>query len=166
MIGAVLLSACASTPSLKPYGPAPTDPQAERIVIEKAAQRLTLYRNGKPWREYRVALGQGGLAPKVQEGDKLTPEGLYYIRNRNPQSIFYKSLRISYPSPEDTLRAKRMGVQPGGNIMIHGLPRGKEWVGANHLRQNWTQGCVAVTNSEIEQIWNTVADGTPVEIKS
>ncbi len=162
---AVFLTACGG-PRLKEYGPGPSDPQANYIVIEKTARKMTLYRNDKPWRAYHVALGQGGLAPKRQEGDKLTPEGLYYIKNRNPQSIFYKSLRISYPNPEDTLHAKKMGVQPGGHIMIHGLPNGKGWVGVRHRNKDWTEGCIAVTNEEIEQIWNTVADGTPVEIRS
>ena len=163
---AVLLAGCGGAPRLKEYGPAPTDPQANYIVIEKSKRQMTLYRNDKPWRSYQVALGQGGSAPKQQEGDKLTPEGLYYIKNRNPQSIYHKSLRVSYPNPEDTLRAKKMGVQPGGHIMIHGLPNGKGRVGVRHRNKDWTEGCIAVTNEEIEQIWNTVADGTPVEIRS
>lgn len=165
IIGALLLVGCAAGPSIKPYGPAPGDLQAERIVIEKSARHLTLYRAGKPWRHYQIALGQGGLEPKVQEGDKRTPEGLYYIKNRNPQSIYHRSLRLNYPNEQDKLRAARLGVQPGHNIMIHGLPNGKGYYGTRHRRKDWTEGCIAVTNEEIEQIWNTVADGTPVEIR-
>lgn len=160
----VFLGGCAAP--LKPYGPGPHDPQAEKIVIEKSARRLTLYRGGKPWRIYQVALGQGGLEPKEREGDRRTPEGVYFIKNRNPESIYYRALRISYPGPDDLVRARRGGYKPGSHIMIHGLPRGKEWVGERHRLKDWTEGCIAVTNREIEEIWNSVADGTPVEIRS
>ncbi len=164
--GLLALSACAHTPSVKPYGPGPGDPRAERIVIEKSLGRMTLYKDGRAWREYRIALGSGGLAPKMQEGDHLTPEGVYFIKNRNPQSIYHRSLRISYPNESDARRAKLMGVQPGGHIMIHGLSADKRRLGKRHAQTNWTQGCIAVTDREIEEIWNSVADGTPVEIRA
>lgn len=162
----MMLGACAhQPPPLKPYGPLPADIQADHIVIEKAARKMTLYRHGYPWKHYKIALGQGGLAPKQQEGDGLTPEGLYYIKNRNPQSIFYRSLRISYPNETDTMRAKMMGVQPGGNIMIHGLHNDAVKRNRAKGKKDWTQGCIAVNDREIEDIWNSVADGTPVEIR-
>lgn len=162
----VMLGACAQTPkSPSPYGPAPNAPQADKILIEKSERRMTLYRRGKPWKMYQIALGRGGLEPKMQEGDQRTPEGHYYIENRNPRSIYHLSLRLNYPSPEDELRAMKAGVRPGSDIMIHGLPNGKGHVGRKHLKKDWTEGCVAVTNQEIEQIWHIVADGTPVEIR-
>lgn len=162
----VILAGCAQAPKEpSPYGPAPDAPRADKILIEKSAHRMTLLRYGKPWRVYQVALGRGGLAPKVQEGDRLTPEGFYYIENRNPQSIYHLSLRLSYPNPEDKLRGMRLGVNPGSHIMIHGLPNGKGYVGRDHLMADWTEGCIAVTNQEIEEIWHIVADGTPVEIR-
>lgn len=161
----VMLSGCAQAPLPSPYGPAPGAPRADKILIEKSERRMTLYRYGKPWKTYRVALGRGGLAPKMQEGDQRTPEGLYYIEARNPQSIYHLSLRLNYPGPEDKMRALKMGVRPGSDIMIHGLPNGKGYVGRRHLKKDWTEGCIAVTNQEIEELWTIVADGTPVEIR-
>lgn len=160
----VLLAGCAAPQGPSPYGPGPNDPRADSILIEKSKRRMTLYRHGLPWKSYRIALGQGGLEPKRQEGDNLTPEGLYYIENRNPQSIFYRSLRISYPNEEDMRRAMLAGVQPGSHIMIHGLSNETRRKGRNHIKRDWTHGCIAVTDREIEEVWNSVADGTPVEI--
>jgi murein L,D-transpeptidase YafK len=114
---------------------------------------------------YKVALGQGGLAPKDRQGDGRTPEGHYVIDARNAASEYHLSLHVSYPNADDRKRAAKLGVAPGGDIMIHGLPNGKGWIGAGHRAYDWTLGCIAVTNEEIEEVWKLVPVGTPVEIR-
>lgn len=138
---------------------------ADSIVIEKRAHRLTLFRMGQPIRRYLVALGGNPVGDKVAAGDRRTPEGLFSIEGRNPNSDYHLSLRISYPDAYHRQRAEALGVDPGGNIMIHGLPNGKGFVGAYHRTADWTNGCVALTDEEIEEIWSAVPTGTPVLIK-
>lgn len=145
--------------------PLPENIQADRIVIEKSKRRLTLYKQGEILRAYPVSLGRGGMAPKQREGDKLTPEGTYKISGRNSNSAYYLSLRINYPDKDDIKRARAAGVSAGRDIMIHGITNGLGWVGTLHRRMDWTQGCIAVTNAEIAEIWRVVPDGTVVEIK-
>jgi murein L,D-transpeptidase YafK len=116
-------------------------------------------------RTYKVALGQGGLAPKRRQGDARTPGGHYKISARLPASEYHRGLLISYPNAEDRQRAARLGVPPGGDILIHGLPNGQGYIGAAHRLRDWTLGCIAVTNPEIEEIWSLVPLGTPVEIR-
>jgi murein L,D-transpeptidase YafK len=101
----------------------------------------------------------------VQIGDFRTPEGVYFIEGRMPQSKFYRALRISYPDQLDRLRAQSVGLTAGGDILIHGLPNGRESVGAAHRRTDWTEGCIAVTNQELDEIWAAVPDGAPINIK-
>ena len=137
---------------------------ADKVLVEKALRRMTLFQNGKPVKTYRIALGKNPVGPKVQEGDKRTPEGIYTINGRNPKSAFHLSLRVSYPGAADIAQAKSLGVSPGGDIMIHGLGNGFGWIGSNHTLSDWTLGCIAVTNAEIEDIWKAVPDGTVVEI--
>lgn len=115
-------------------------------------------------RKYSIALGRAPAGHKQRSGDKRTPEGRYLIDWRNPESAYHRSLHISYPNAQDRARAARAGVDPGGMIMIHGLPNGKGWIGSRHLMYDWTDGCIAVTNEEIEEIWALVANGTPIEI--
>ena len=115
-------------------------------------------------RSYRVALGFDPVGHKVQEGDGRTPEGRYVIERRNPKSAYHLSLRISYPGPEDLARAVELGVDPGGDIFIHGLPNGVGAADRGHPERDWTRGCIAVTDAEIEEIWALVADGTAIEI--
>lgn len=139
--------------------------KADSIVILKKEHTMELLTGGKVIRTYKVALGQGGLAPKEREGDARTPEGHFVIDAKNEHSKYHKALHVSYPSTEDRKRAARLGVSPGGAIMIHGLPEGKAWVGARHRLFDWTLGCVAVTNEEIDEVWTLVPVGTPVEIR-
>lgn len=138
--------------------------QADRIVIHKARRELLLLRNGQVFRAYKVALGKQPVGPKVQQGDMRTPEGLYRIDGRYAKSQYHMALRISYPSAADRARARKLGVQPGGDILIHGLPNGQGSVGKAHLQSDWTWGCVAVTDEEIEEIWKLVPNGVVVEI--
>jgi murein L,D-transpeptidase YafK len=138
---------------------------ADSIVIEKKAHRLTLYHLGRPMRSYQVALGRQPIGDKLSAGDRRTPEGLFSIEDRNPNSQYHLSLRISYPDAAHRARAESLGVSPGGDIMIHGLPNGRGSVGAAHRAYDWTNGCVALTDEEIEEIWSAVPIGTPVQIK-
>jgi murein L,D-transpeptidase YafK len=139
--------------------------QADRIVIVKSERTMTLLRQGRVLRTYKVALGREPRGPKIQIGDNRTPEGEYTIDLRNAHSQFHLSLRISYPNQADRERARKLGVDPGGAIMIHGLPAAYAWLGAAHRQTDWTLGCIAVTNPEIEEIWQMVPLGTKVEIK-
>ena len=157
-IGALLLWANLPQPGMPP------DVAADEVVIEKAARRLVLYRKGTPIKSYEIALGRQPVGPKRTEGDRRTPEGRYTIDDRKSDSAFHLALHISYPNAADIARAQAEGLAPGGDIMIHGIRNGLGWIGRLHRRFDWTAGCVAVTNSEIEEIWRAVPDHTPVEI--
>ncbi|HNB27700.1 MAG TPA: L,D-transpeptidase family protein [Alphaproteobacteria bacterium] len=135
----------------------------DRIVIEKSARRLSLQAGGETIKSYSIALGSAPVGHKQQEGDGRTPEGTYVISGRNPDSAFHRSLKISYPNAADRAAAAARGVSPGGDIFIHGTPNW--WVLPGQPPGDWTRGCVAVTDTEIEEIWRLVADGTPVEIR-
>jgi murein L,D-transpeptidase YafK len=137
---------------------------ADKILVEKALRQLTLFKSGKPIKTYKIALGNNPLGAKVKKTDGRTPEGIYSIDGRNPKSAFHLSLHISYPNAADIKRAKALGVDPGGLIMIHGIKNGLGWIGKLHTLSDWTQGCIAVTDSEIEEIWELVPNGTIVEI--
>ncbi len=143
--------------------PCPTE-TADKIIIHKARRRMMLMKDDRVICTYTISLGGNPEGHKVQEGDGRTPEGLYTIDWKNPQSKFHLSLRISYPNKNDSDHAKKLGVPPGGNIMIHGLTNGLGWIGKLHTLYDWTSGCIAVTNPEIEHLWNCVEIGTPVEI--
>lgn len=137
---------------------------ADSMVLDKSARRLTMFNRGRAVRSYEVALGKNPVGAKSRRGDGRTPEGLYFIEGRNPESKYYLSLRISYPAEKDRRIAARRGVSPGGDIMIHGLPPAFSTVGALHRQQDWTEGCVAVTNAEIEEIWRAVPNGARILI--
>jgi murein L,D-transpeptidase YafK len=150
---------------LHAYAKPPANAKADRIIILKSKRELQLWSKDSLVKKYRVSLGAAPVGRKERQGDHRTPEGEYTISGRNVNSKYHRSLRISYPNPEDLARATKHRVSPGGDIMIHGLPNGYGWVGRGHLSKDWTDGCVAVTDREIEEIWNLVPDGTPVEIK-
>ncbi|HEY2232497.1 MAG TPA: L,D-transpeptidase family protein [Candidatus Angelobacter sp.] len=139
--------------------------QADKIVIIKSARSMTLFSGGKVLKTYKVALGSAPVGPKRVEGDHKTPEGNYVIDAKNPQSQFHLSLHISYPSAADRERARSVGQSPGGAIMIHGLAKPFAYLGPLHRQTDWTDGCIAVTNAEIEEIWKLVPVGTRVEIR-
>ncbi len=160
----VCLVLCALVGRLIAQQPAPTQ-KADSILILKKDHVMDLLAGGKVIRTYKVALGQGGLAPKEREGDGRTPEGLYAIDAKYAVSHYHKALHVSYPNAEDRKRAAKLGVSPGGAIMIHGLPNGKGWVGAGHRLYDWTLGCIAVTDEEIDEVFELVPVGTPVEIR-
>ncbi len=137
---------------------------ADKVLVEKALRRLTLFQNGKPIKTFRVALGKNPVGPKVQHGDGRTPEGSYFIDGRKSNSAFHLALHISYPNAADKARAESLGVPPGEDILIHGLKNGLGWLGSLHRLLDWTQGCIAVTNTEIEEIWKMVPNAAVVEI--
>jgi murein L,D-transpeptidase YafK len=139
--------------------------QADRIVVVKSTHTMTLYAGGNPLKVYHVWLGRGPGKAKQQQGDNETPEGSYTIIGRNAHSTAYMSLRISYPNAADRERARKLGVDPGGDIMIHGLPPGNDWVKPGQQLPDWTFGCIAVTNTEMDELWKLVPVGTPIEIK-
>jgi murein L,D-transpeptidase YafK len=139
--------------------------QADRIVITKSAHTMKLLRGNQVIREYKVALGGQPVGPKKQQGDHKTPEGDYKIDWKQEQSRFHLALHVSYPNSTDRARARERGVNPGGSIMIHGLEKKYSYWGALHRQFDWTDGCIAVTNAEIEEIWKLVPVGTRVEIR-
>jgi murein L,D-transpeptidase YafK len=139
--------------------------QADKVVVIKSKRAMFLLSNGEILRTYRVALGQNPKGHKIQYGDKRTPEGRYYLDAKNSNSEFHLAIRISYPNESDIKNARRLGVPPGCCIMIHGLPQDKAMLGILHRYRDWTRGCIAVTNSEMEEIWQLIEVGTPIKIK-
>lgn len=140
-------------------------PVADFVVIEKAARKLHLMQNGKILRTFRIALGMVPVGDKKQEGDLRTPEGRYLLDRRNPDSDFFLSIHISYPNAEDRREAAERGVEPGGAIMIHGQPNEPTRSEAYYRTRDWTNGCIAVSNSDMIDIWLMTGDDTPIEIR-
>lgn len=144
--------------------PPPAGP-ADRIVIEKSRRTLTLFRQEQEIKSYRIALGRDPVGPKVRQGDNRTPEGVYFIDYKVRNSVYHRALHLSYPNPDDVERARSLGVSPGGSIMIHGMKEDKLWMGDVQYLFNWTNGCIALTNREMEELWDLVSVWTPVEIR-
>ena len=143
----------------------PDSAKTDRIVVEKKNRKMTIYQDEKILRSYKISLGRSPIGAKEKEGDKKTPEGIYSIIEHFEPSAFHRSLRISYPDSNDIKRAEKEGVSPGSDIMIHGIRNGLGLMGRMHLWLDWTAGCIAVTNQEIEELWRVVPDGTEIEIK-
>jgi murein L,D-transpeptidase YafK len=134
--------------------------KADRILVLKSERRLLLLRDGEAVRAYPIRLGPNPVGPKIFALDGRTPEGRYVVDARKADSAYYRSLRISYPGPEERARAAKYGLPPGGNIRIHGTPRE-----SGRYLGDWTDGCIAVSNSDMREIWDAVDIGTPVEIR-
>ncbi|MCG6861032.1 MAG: L,D-transpeptidase family protein [Chromatiaceae bacterium] len=158
LLMAVVLAGCAGG-TQKPA-------QVDQVVVKKSERKIELIQNGKVLREFRIALGDRPRGHKMKEGDERTPEGEYILDWRNPNSRFYKSIHVSYPNDRDIRFARLMGTDPGGMIMIHGQPNyiRSAKVMAEYQRRDWTNGCIAVQNHEMDVIWQTVRDGTPIKI--
>ncbi|MFK7897553.1 MAG: L,D-transpeptidase family protein [Myxococcota bacterium] len=137
---------------------------ADLVRVYKAERRLVLFAGNQPIDEFQIALGSRPIGPKRQKGDGRTPEGRYRIDWRKTNSDFFRALHISYPNDRDRRFARDLGVSPGGSIMIHGLPNGLGMIGEMHVLSDWTDGCIAVTNEEILQLWDRIPDGIPIEI--
>ena len=133
------------------HGSAVQQQRVDRVLILKKDHKLELLSGGSIVKTYSVAIGRGGLPPKQREGDHKTPEGLYTIDRRKQNSRFHSALHISYPNEADRERTGKLGIKPGGDIMIHGITNGLGWVGSLHRLVDWTDGCVAVTDAEIEE---------------
>lgn len=159
-LAAILSAGCASNPA------PPAQVSADRVEVYKATRTLRLIKDGQVVREYRVALGDNPYGHKLREGDERTPEGDYVLNWRNPNSSYYKSIHVSYPNEMDRARARALGVSPGGLIMIHGLPNyiSSPAVMREYIGRDWTNGCIAVQNHEMDEIWTAVKDGTPIRI--
>jgi murein L,D-transpeptidase YafK len=163
IVGLLGLAGCAGTSTMTAVEPV----RADKVVVKKSQRKLELHNNGRVIREYRIALGGSPDGHKFREGDQRTPIGDYSLNWRNPNSNFYKSIHISYPNERDKLVSRTLGyANPGGMIMIHGLPNyvQSETMRRQYLGRDWTQGCIAVQNHEIDEIWNMVRDGTPIKI--
>jgi murein L,D-transpeptidase YafK len=143
----------------------PSEQKADRIVVVKSNHTMSLMAGDRTLKVYKVSLGRGPSGPKEHAGDNKTPEGEYVIDQKNAKSRFHLALHVSYPNAEDKKRAHDAGVDPGGAIMIHGLENGLGWLGPIQHDMDWTEGCIAVSNSQNEEIWRLVPTGTPIEIK-
>lgn len=157
-------------PSVLPQGSMPQrvhkspGATADYIMIEKSKRRLTLMAKGQILKVYSISLGRSPVGKKIMVGDERTPEGIYKIDYRLDNSRYHRALHISYPSENDRKYAKKLDVSPGGDIMIHGIGKAKKKLEGLHLLFDWTNGCVAVTDQEIEEIWQATPVGTVVNI--
>src|SRR5581483_1824173 len=131
--------------------PIPGQLRADRVVVIKSERVLRLYSDGNVIKSYKVALGGDPVGAKTRQGDHKTPEGQYILDSRNAHSQFYRSIHISYPNARDRAAARQSGVSPGGDVFIHGLPNGYGWIGASHRMKDWTDGCIALTNAEMDE---------------
>ena len=157
ILTAFALISCGSSSKFKTYN----GPQVTQILVDKTARKMWLLNGSKALRTYDVDLGFAPRGHKFKEGDGRTPEGVYRIDRRNPNSAYHLSLGISYPNAQDRAKARAAGVSPGGDIFIHGGPR----LLADRNKADWTAGCISVTNREMEEIYAMVQDGTPILIK-
>lgn len=139
-------------------------PLADKVLVEKGNRKLHLLQNGVPFRTFDIALGPYPDGDKEMEGDQKTPEGFYMLDARNPDSDYFLSIHISYPNPRDRAEARNKGVDPGGQIMIHGQPNLPTFSRAYYEREDWTNGCIAVSNSDMIDIWLMTPDRIPIEI--
>jgi murein L,D-transpeptidase YafK len=142
----------------------PANERATSIVVDKSARRISLLQDARVLKSYDMSLGSDPVGHKQREGDGRTPEGRYSIDFKNGRSRYHLALRVSYPDIKDRESAKARGVPPGSDIMIHGLPNGLGFLKRLHLMSDWTDGCVAVTNQEIREIWSLVDVGTTIQI--
>jgi len=143
----------------------PADTKIDKLIVLKSERIMNAYSNGKIVKVYKVSLGQNASGDKEFQGDKKTPEGEYTINDKNPNSGYHKNLGVSYPNSKDIQDAKSKGLDPGGEIKIHGIKNGIGFIGKFHRLTNWTAGCIAVTDSEIDELYNGVELGTPIIIK-
>ena len=157
IIAAVALTLCS--------GPVYSEQRADFVLVVKSESRLYLLSDGKELASFKVAFGANPEGHKQEQGDERTPEGRYILDHKNPNSKYYKSIHISYPNPQDRESARKRGVDPGGDIMIHGQRNGYEGLSTFAQLFNWTDGCIAVTNPEMDIVWDAVRTGTPIEIR-
>ncbi len=143
----------------------PQHPQADRILVVKSERKLHLYREGEILRSFDIALGLAPEGPKRESGDFRTPEGQYHLEWKNPQSDYFMALMVSYPNERDTAQAAAAGVDPGGLIMIHGDPNSGRYSAMRSQGMDWTDGCIAVSNADMVDIWLMTTEGMSIEIQ-
>lgn len=144
---------------------APNELQAvDRVLVIKSKRMMLLLKDSEIVKVYRISLGKSPVGHKIKAGDKKTPEGRYILEAKKYPSKYYKAIRISYPNEQDILQAKNLGVLPGGDIMIHGLPADFADIGSIHRIVDWTDGCIAVTNEEMDELWELIPVGIPIDI--
>lgn len=148
-----------------PFARAGDFPTADRVVVEKAKRKLHLLRDNKIFRSFRITLGISPVGHKEKEGDFKTPEGQYRLDNRNSDSDFFLAIHVSYPNGQDKRDARANGVPPGGQIMIHGQPNNPTYSVTYYKTQDWTNGCIAVSNSDMIDIWLMTPNDIPIEIR-
>jgi len=139
-------------------------PLADKILVEKGKRKLHLLLDGEAFRTYDIALGVVPVGDKEREGDQKTPEGVYILDSRNPDSDYFLSIHISYPTQKERQDARKSGVSPGGQIMIHGQPNSPTYSAAYYSKEDWTDGCIAVSNSDMIDIWLMTPNNVPIEI--
>jgi murein L,D-transpeptidase YafK len=137
---------------------------ADRVVVRKAERKLYLYRGSQVLGSYRVALGLNPSGPKERERDYRTPEGHYFLARRNTRSDYFLAIQVSYPNKQDERNARRRGWAPGGSIMIHGLPNTPKHSALYYEQNDWTDGCIALSNSDMVEVWMRTEDNIPIEI--
>lgn len=139
--------------------------KADFVLVDKSEGSLTLYNAGRSLAVFHVVFGANPIGNKQQEGDEKTPEGRYTLDVKKSDSAFHKAIHISYPNDQDIANAKSKGVEPGGAIMVHGQKNGLGWLSAISKRFNWTNGCIALSNDDMDEVWESVDVGTPIEIR-
>jgi len=165
MMFALILSIILGTSLSAPQaGTAQAVPKSDRVVVKKSRRELLLLNNSRVIYVFPIALGDEPEGDKLEEGDWRTPEGRYIIDWRNPDSRFYKSLHISYPNARDRQESTSAGVDPGGMIMIHGHPLDAGHHPEKYIGRDWTDGCIALENEDMDIVWSSVDDGTPIDI--
>jgi murein L,D-transpeptidase YafK len=161
-LGAGLLALPSQADIFEPNSP--SFGTADRVIVHKSQRTLALYRDGQTLKSYHISLGLNPSGPKEREGDFRTPEGQYLLTRRNPQSDFFLSIQVSYPGPQDLAAARQNGVPPGGLIMIHGLPNVPRHPRDRYLSSDWTDGCIALSNEDMLEVWLLTRPDTPIEI--
>jgi murein L,D-transpeptidase YafK len=142
-----------------------TGQKIDKIVVKKSERRMEVYSGGQLIKSYRISLGRNPKGGKEFEGDKRTPEGHYTINDKNPNSAYHKNLGVSYPNPGDIEEARKRNLNPGGDIKIHGIRNGFGFIGKFQRMLDWTAGCIALTNDEMDELYDRVDIGTPITIE-
>jgi murein L,D-transpeptidase YafK len=163
----ILLLCCFAVPSLDAAADALAVPanSVDRILVVKSERKMYLQSAGRTLRTFDISLGLVPEGAKQREGDFRTPEGVYYIESKNARSDFFLALKVSYPNEQDRARARASGIDPGGQIMIHGLPNAPKYPESRYVGTDWTDGCIAVSNSDMVDLWLMTSVATPIEIR-
>jgi murein L,D-transpeptidase YafK len=160
----ILLLLAFLTPVMARTAHAQDNSVADHVVVHKAEHKLYLYNGSRLLGVYKVALGLSPVGQKERERDFRTPEGRYYLARRNTRSEYFLAIQVSYPNKEDEIRARRNGWAPGGSIMIHGLPNVPKHPSAYYASNDWTDGCIALSNSDMVEVWMRTQDNIPIDI--